>query len=335
MSRGVWAVIEHRDGQLRKASLEVLCEARRLADQLDDVVSAVLLGHKVEGLVPVLAHYGADRVLLADDAALAATTPEAGASILTRLVREEQPAIVLMAATLLSRDVAPRVAARTGAGLSADCTGLSLNADGLLQSTRPAFAGKVSATVVAPEARPQMATVRPRSLPMEKPDETRKAEVVRVEAGFGPKDLRTRFVEFIKSSDRGGELTEADIIVSGGRGMGGAENFRLLEELADLLGAAVGASRMAVDSGWIPYAHQVGQTGKTVSPKLYIACGISGAIQHRVGMQTSNTVIAINKDPEAPIFKFADVGVVGDLFEVVPELTCLVREIKSKESGPR
>lgn len=331
MDKGIWVVVEHRDGQLRKASLETLSEARRLADRLGETVSAVMMGRQQSALASIAAHYGADRVLLVDDERFVSASAEAGATALSGLIQERRPSIVLFVASPLGREIAARVAARVGGGLAADCTGFDINGQGLLEMIRPAYAGRVNAKILSPEARPQMATVRPRALALSRPDESRTAEVEPIRPDLGPTDLRSRLVEVIRAPGPGVDLAEADVIVSGGRGMGGPDGFRLLEELAGLLGGVVGASRLAVDSGWVPYDNQVGQTGKTVSPMLYIACGISGAMQHRVGMQTASTIVAINKDPDAPIMKFADVGVVGDLFEVVPELIRQLQAIKAKE----
>ena len=251
--------------------------------------------------------------------------------ILTGLISQYKPGIVLFPATHTGRDLAPRVAATLGLGLTADCTGLSIE-DGLLLQSRPAFGGNIMADIICPNVRPQMATVRPNVMKAGEPDNSKKAEIVDVPVDLKTKDVNIVIKETVKTVKTGVKsLEEVDIIVSGGRGMGSPENFSVLEELADTLGGGVGASRAAVDAGWRPRSDQVGQTGKTVSPKLYIACGISGKIQHQVGMKGSDIIVAINKDPEAPIFEIADYGIVGDLFEVVPLLNDELRTVLHKD----
>ncbi len=317
MSDDVLVVAEIRDGAIKKVALELVGEGRRIAGELGGNLLAVALGHGMGDALAPLAHYGADKVFVADDPALANYTAEGYSNVLAGLIGELEPALVLLGATTQGKDLAPRLAARLAAGLASDCTGFAVQ-DGELHITRPIYAGKASATV-REAARPYMATVRPNIFAAAEPDSSREApmESMSVDAGV----IRAKVVEMIKEAGERVELTEADIIVSGGRGLKEPENFALIEELAAVLGAAVGASRAAVDAGWKDHSYQVGQTGKVVTPTLYIACGISGAIQHLAGMKTSKYIFAINKDPDAPIFKMADYGIVGDLFKVVPVLT--------------
>jgi len=321
--RGVWVVAEHLHGQMRRGTYELLGEGRRLADKLGVELAAVLFGDGVEGLVQDLIAHGADKVYLAQDPALAHYRTGPYTDVLSGMINQHRPEVVLVSATPQGRDLAPRVAARVSAGLTADCTGLDIDdSDRLLVQTRPAFGGNLMATIVCREARPQMATVRPGVMKALEPDPNRKGEVVEVSVHLDERAILTKIVEIVQQEDDGQvNLQDAEIIVSGGRGLGKPENFAIIRELAEALGGAVGASRAAVDAGWIPAYHQVGQTGRTVQPKLYIACGISGAVQHLAGMQSSDVIVAINKDPAAPIFNIATYGIVGDLFEIVPKLT--------------
>jgi electron transfer flavoprotein alpha subunit len=319
MAHGVLVFAEQKEGKFRKVALEAVSEGKRLADKLGTELSAAVIGSGVEGIAGSLGAYGAAKVYVVDDAALEDYTPGGYAKALTRIVKDTEPTILLMGCTSTGRDLGAKMAARLATGLAADCTALDIK-EGKLVATRPMYAGKVMADVACPDSTPQIITIRPNVFSVAEPDETRFAEVVKVAAEITPDELRTRVKEVLKAAGATIDLTEAQIIVSGGRGMGGAENFKVLEELATVLGAAVGASRSAVDAGWRDHQFQVGQTGKTVSPVLYIACGISGAIQHLAGMKTSKVIVAVNKDPEAPIFKVADYGIVGDLFEVVPVL---------------
>ena len=319
---GIVTFAEHRDGKLRRPSLEAVSEAKRLSASLGGPVTAVVVGPGAEGLAAELASYGADKVHVFDDPALGAYATEPYARALAQAATEAKPAAVLVPCTAMGKDLAPRAAARLGAGLASDCVSFTV-ADGRLEARRPMFAGKVYATVRW-EGAPQMATLRPNVFPLEKPDASRKAQAVK-----GQVDTSSRAkVTAVHAAAAGKvELTEAQIIVSGGRGLKGPENFHLIQGLADALGAAVGASRAVVDAGWVDHQYQVGQTGKTVSPTLYVACGISGAIQHLAGMSSSKVIVAINKDPDAPIFKVADYGIVGDAFEVVPALTDAIRNL--------
>jgi len=314
----IWIYAEHKDGQLKKVTLELLSAGRRLADQLNEELAAVLIGRDVAALAGPLGEYGADKVYLAENDALENYTTDGYTAVLAALAKEHRPMAILLGCTVQGRDLAAQVAQRLQTGLLTDCTGLELE-NGQLTFTRPIYAGKAFVKAVIPEARPVMATIRPNVLGLGQPQAGRSAETVKVAAQ--PGDIRQVIKDIVRQVSTRPELTEADIIVSGGRGMKGPENFKILEDLADVLGAAVGASRAAVDAGWVPQSMQVGQTGKTVSPVLYIACGISGAIQHLAGMGSSKCIVAINKDPEANIFKVADYGIVGDLFEVVPVLT--------------
>jgi electron transfer flavoprotein alpha subunit len=323
---GVWVVAEQRRGKLAPVSLELLGEARRLAGELKTPVAAVLLGHGVEHLAPVLLAGGADKVYLADDEALADFVEEPYAQVLAALARERRPEIILAGATYAGRAFIPQVAAALRTGLTADCTAFAVDPEKrLLKQTRPAFGGNIMATIITPRTYPQMATARPGVFKRLKDTYAGAAEVIRV-ALPSETPARSRFVRTVEEIRERLPLTEAEVIVAGGRGLKEGKHFRLLEELAELLGGTVGASRAAVDAGWISYAQQIGQTGKTVSPKLYIAVGISGAAQHLVGMQGSDFIVAINRDPEAPIFKVANLGLVGDLFEIVPRLIQEIRQ---------
>ncbi|HEX6737324.1 MAG TPA: electron transfer flavoprotein subunit alpha/FixB family protein [Vicinamibacteria bacterium] len=306
---------EHRDGKLRRPALEAVSEARRLAGALGGTVEAVLVGSGVSGLAAELGSYGADRVHVFDQPDLAAYATEVHARALAQVIGQVKPWAVLVPFTALGKDLAPRVAAKVGAGLASDCVALAVK-DGRLEARRPMYAGKAYATVRW-EGEPQLATLRPNVFALGAPDPGRKAEAVSASVDAG---ARARVKEVKASASGKLELTEAQIIVSGGRGLKGPENFHLVESLANALGAAVGASRAVVDAGWVDHQYQVGQTGKTVSPTLYVACGISGAIQHLAGMSSSKIIVAINKDADAPIFKVANYGVVGDVFELLPKV---------------
>jgi len=321
--------IEQHDGVIKRASLEVLGKGRELADQKGMPLLAALIGAGVGSLAATLGEYGADVVYLIDDQKYKDYNTATYARVLVELARQVKPYLLMLGATALGKDLAPRVAARLGVSLASDITGLSINEAGKLEILRPMYSGKIFATFEGKGDGVQMVTVRSRAFPLPAQVAGRTAEVRPFAVNIEEKDLRTVLKEVIRSVQGMVDLTEADIIVSGGHGMKAAENFALLEELASLLGAAVGASRAAVDAGFAPYSRQVGQTGKVVSPTVYIACGISGAMQHLAGMSSSKFIVAINKDPDAPIFKVADFGIVGDLFKVVP---ALIEEIK-KERG--
>ncbi|MRR09086.1 electron transfer flavoprotein subunit alpha [bacterium] len=325
--RGVWVFAEQKGGAVQTISYELLGEGRKLADALGVELAAVILGKDIEQAVTELGYRGADTVYAVSHPELEQFVDEPYARILSDLVRQHKPEIVLCGASTIGRALIPRVAIQVHTGLTADCTGLAIDDERrILLQTRPAFGGNIMATIICPNHRPQMATVRHKVMKEAARDTSRKAEVIRKTYDAETLSSRTSVEKVVEEATNLIKLTDADVIVSGGRGLKGPENFPLIESLAKAVGGAVGASRAAVDAGWIPYSHQVGQTGKTVAPKLYIACGISGAIQHLVGMQSSDCIIAINKDPDAPIFKVANFGIVGDLFEVVPALTRKLQE---------
>jgi len=325
----VWVFVEHTDGRPAPVSWELLGKGRELADALGGQVCSVLLGHQVGALIGEALAYGADRVYVIDDPVLGHYRTQSYLHGVIKLIKKHRPEIMLLGATTMGRDLAGAVATSLGTGLTADCTGLSIDPQSrLLEQTRPAYGGNIMATILCEQRRPQMATVRPRVMALPPRSEGRTGVVVREELGLAESDVLVRLVEYLR--EEGGETTrieDANVLVSGGRGLGGPEGFRVLQELADAIGGCVSGSRAAVDQGWIPHERQVGQTGKTVRPKLYIACGISGAIQHLVGMQTSDVIVAINRDPNAPIFGVATYGIVGDVYEIVPALTraCLAR----------
>lgn len=325
--KGVWVFAEQRNGRVAGVALELLGIGRKLADTLSVELSAVLFGAP-ESEAEELIRWGADRVYHCNGPLLERFNDEPYSQMLSLLISEHKPEIVLAGATPVGRSFFPRVAARLRTGLTADCTSLDIDREtGNLLQIRPAFGGNIMATILCPNTRPQMATVRPRVMKKGEYIKDRKGEIIHVEASG--LYSRTKVIDSVKeSSEVTVNLQEADVIVAGGRGLGDPKGFRLLEELAELLGGAVGASRAAVDEGWIPYSHQVGQTGKTVCPKIYIACGISGAVQHLVGMQSSDIIIAINKNPEAPIFNVANYGIVGDLFEILPLLIKKLKALK-------
>jgi electron transfer flavoprotein alpha subunit len=327
---GIWVYTEHKDGKVKKVTFEILSEAKKLAEKKGEPLCAVLVGSAVEAMASTVGSYGAQKVYCVEAGDLATYTTSGFTKVLCDLVKQENPSIVLFGASVNGKDLSARVAGRLGVGLATDCTGIGLDDAGRLQVRRPMFAGKVYADVAFTDATPQMASVRPNVLTASEPDTASKPEVVKVTPTLKPEDSMVSVKEVIQSGGEKVDLTEAEIIVSGGRGMKGPENYNILEELADALGGVVGASRSAVDAGWRPQSDQVGQSGKVVTPNLYIAAGISGAIQHLAGMGTSKVIVAINKDPEAPIFKKADYGVVDDLFKVVPPLTEEVKKLKSE-----
>ncbi len=317
---GVWVWVEQFRGQSGGISLEMLGQGRKLADQRGVPLTACVLGHEVGHLAEEAISFGADRVFRVDDPTLAVYRTAPYARALIDLVREYRPEVFILGASSRGRDLAGSVASILYTGLTADCTGLEIDPEtGLLLQTRPAFGGNIMATIVCPYHRPQMATMRQHVAEMPVADPSRRGQVVAVETALEETDIATRVVDSILEKDTV-SLADARIIVSGGGGVGGSAGFETIRQLADVLGGAVGASRSAVDKGWIPYAHQVGQTGRTVRPDLYIACGISGQMQHLAGMKTSRVIVAINKDSKAPIFNIADYGIVGDLFQVVPAL---------------
>lgn len=320
MIQTVWAVAEHRGGEFRKITFELASEGRRLADALGARLTAVVLGSGIREKASVLAGYGADSVVVADDPRLETYTTDAYTSVLAQVLSAAGGGVVLLGASAQGKDLAARLSARLKAGLAQDCTAFSIE-DGKFVAIRPVYAGKAYAKMGFPAEGFRIATARPNVMPVSDPDPGRSCDLVDARFTLDEAELKTRVVDVLADQSGKVDLTEAERIVSGGRGMKGPENYRMLEDLAGLLGAAVGASRSAVDAGWRPHSDQVGQTGKVVSPNLYIACGISGAIQHLAGMGTSKVIVAVNKDPDAPIFQRADYGIVGDLFEVIPALT--------------
>jgi electron transfer flavoprotein alpha subunit len=317
MAKGVWIVAEQRDGAFRKISFELASTARKLADVLGEEVCAVLCGSGIEGIAGQLGKYGVDKVFVADSPALEPYTTDAHAAAVAKIVKENDPAILLLGASTQGKDLSARLVGKLATGMATDCTDVKI-ADGKLLAIRPMYAGKCFGEVVF-STFPQMASLRPNVFPMV--ENAKAGAVVKFDPALDAGQLKTKVLEVQKDTSGKADLTEANIIVSGGRGMKGPENYGIIEELAAVLGATVGASRAAVDAGWRPQSDQVGQTGKIVSPNLYIACGISGAIQHLAGMSSSKFIVAINKDAEAPIFTKADYGVVDDLFKVVPEFT--------------
>lgn len=343
--KNVWVYTEQRAGKLMNVALELLGEGHKLSREIgeDRKVCALLIGYKTDHLIPVLFAYGADAVYHMDDPLLEKYTTDGYTKVMTEAIKEYKPEIVLFGATHIGRDLAPRIAARLDTGLTADCTRLDVktsnyvdylekyttldtssldrnSSDKNLKQTRPAFGGNIMATIICPKNRPQMSTVRPGVMTKLERDDTKTGELIKVKTNLTAKDIRTDVVEIIKATKELVSLTDAEFICSGGRGLGDPSGFELIKKLADKVGGVVGSSRAAVDAGWIDHSHQVGQTGTTVKPKIYFACGISGAIQHLAGMQTSDTIIAINKDPDAPIFEVADYGIVGDLYKVIPQL---------------
>lgn len=319
--KGVWVFAEQREGSLQKVSLELLGEGKKIADKLGVKLTAILLGHKVGELAKELAAFGADEVLVADSELLANYTTDGYTKVICDLVHERKPEILFIGATFIGRDLGPRVAARLKTGLTADCTSLDIDEEGkYLLATRPAFGGNLMATIACADNRPQMATVRPGVFSKSEKNEVGSGKIENVKFDLQAADVRTKVVEVVKTAKDLVDIGEAEFIVSGGRGVGSAEGFKMLEELAEVLGGTVGGSRAAVDKEWVGKHLQVGQTGKTVKPKVYIACGISGAIQHLAGMQDSDFIIAINKDESAPIMKVADYAIVGDLNKVIPEM---------------
>jgi len=317
--KGVWIFVEQNMKIIPKVVLELLSAGKDLALQLNIELAAVLIGYEIRDLASTLFQYGAEKVYFIEDQHLKDYRTIPYTDVLEYLVNKYKPEIFLFGATKQGRDLAPRLATRLKTGLTADCTGLDIEEKNLVQ-TRPAYGGNIIATIKTQRNRPQMATVRPKVFKMPELDPTKEGQLIEEKCDLQETDKWTKIIDIVREAKKTANLEDAQIIVSGGRGLGKPENFKLIEELADSLNACVGASRVVVDAGWIPHYHQVGQTGKTVQPKVYIACGISGQIQHLVGMKSSDFIIAVNKDPEAPIFKVADIGIVGDLFEIIPEI---------------
>lgn len=331
--RGVWIFVEHTEGETATVSWELLGAGANLALSLGEELCSVVIGDKVEGLCQESFAYGASRVYLIDAPVFHNYRTETYNKAICYLVKKYKPEILLMGATGLGRDLAGAVATKLNTGLTADCTGLDIDDKGFMLQTRPAFGGNIMATIFTERTRPQMATVRPHVMILPEKDTSRKGEIVRESITIKEEDVAVKVLRIVKDQKAECDLAAAEVIVSGGRGMSSGENFTLLQQLADELGGVVGCSRAVVEAGWMPAERQVGQTGKTVRPKIYIACGISGAIQHLVGMQNSDIIIAINQDRHAPIFEVATYGIVGDIFQVVPAIINNIRESRAKKCG--
>ncbi|MBN2107628.1 MAG: electron transfer flavoprotein subunit alpha/FixB family protein [Deltaproteobacteria bacterium] len=329
MGKGIWVFAEQEDGKVRKVTFEILSNVRKIADAKGEQLAAVCLGKDIAALADKFAPFGADKAYMVSHDLLGQYTTDGYAKALSDLIVKEQPSMVFFGATVMGKDLAPKVAARVNAGLAADCVSFKLDGDKVIVR-RPMYSGKVYAEVAFQNTDIMMASFRPNVLVAAAPDAARTAEVVSVTPELAASDIRVKVLEVVKTAAGKVDLTEAERIVSGGRGMKGPENYAMIEELAGVIGATVGASRAAVDAGWRPLSDQVGQTGKVVSPNLYIACGISGAIQHYAGMGTSKMIVAINKDSEAPIFSKCDYGIVDDLFKVVPALTAEVKKLMAE-----
>lgn len=326
----VWVIGELIDGKVHSVTVELIGEGRKLADKINKKLNVVVVGHGVKDVAEKLLHFGVDKVLYIESELLKDFNTDGFSTSIVDLIKERKPEIVLLGATSIGRDIGPRIAGKLGTGLTADCTKLEIDEiDGKLLQTRPAFGGNLMATIICPKNRPQMSTVRPGVMAKAKYVENVIGELEVITPNLKEEDLRAKLINKIPSGKKKVNLLDAKIIVSGGRGLKGPEGFKVIQELADVLGGEVGASRAAVDSGWIDSSHQVGQTGTTVRPDLYIACGISGAIQHQAGMSESKYIVAINKDPKASIFDICDFGIVGDLYEVIP---AMIESIKEKNA---
>lgn len=324
--KNIWVFIETECGKPKNVGYELLNVARPLADQKGCPLVAVVIGKDIEGVAKDAICYGADSAIIVDGPEYEHYTTDAFTKAMVTLVEKYKPETLMIGATNNGRDMGPRVSCRLKTGLTADCTEIDIDEKtGNIAWTRPTFGGNLMATIMCPDNRPQMGTVRPGVFKKGAYDESRTGDIIKEDIHVAPEDIRTTLVERVNEITEAVNLEEAEVIVAGGRGVGSAENFKLLEELAEVLDATLGCSRAVVDAGWMPYAHQVGQSGKTVAPKLYFAIGISGAIQHLTGIAGSDTVIAINKDPDAPIFGVADYGIVGNLVEIVPALTESIR----------
>jgi electron transfer flavoprotein alpha subunit len=328
----IWGEWELKGGEvkIKNVVLELLGKGREVADKLGESLAVILPGKQVKHLIPELFHHGADIVYLCEHDLLGNYSTDGYTSVIASVISTEKPSIVLYGATPNGRDLAPRIASRLALGLTADCTGLDVNSSRQLVQTRPAFGGNIMASILSPYTRPQMSTVRPGVFPIPTPNKEQTGEIREVEVKLKPMSIRTKIIEEILSEDEGINIEEANILVSAGRGLGSKENLELIQEMARVIDGTVSGSRALVDLGWIPHPQQVGQSGKTVAPNLYFALGISGAIQHLVGMSSSDTVIAINKDPDAAIFDVADFGIVGDIMEIIPEFIKIVKEEKKK-----
>jgi electron transfer flavoprotein alpha subunit len=332
--KGVFVYVQQVDEKITGVSYELIGKGKQLSADLGCEVTAVLLGHKIAGLCPALAKYGADHIITVDDPALETYMTEPYAHAMYTVLTEKKPAVVLFGATAIGRDLAPRLSARIHTGLTADCTKLEIDPETKnLMMTRPAFGGNIMATILCPDHRPQMATVRPGVMQRAEKNEATVPAVEQFPIAGLSEHKNVVIRDIVKTTAGKMDIQDAKILVSGGRGMGAPENFKILEDLADALGATVSSSRACVDAGWVEKDRQVGQTGKTVRPNLYVACGISGAIQHLAGMEESDIIIAINKDPSAPIFEVADYGVVGDVRQIVPLLTQEIRKLAEQKAS--
>jgi electron transfer flavoprotein alpha subunit len=328
--RGLWVFVEQAEGHPARVSLELLGKGRELAAKLDVDLTAFLIGESVGDLAKALIFYGADRVILADDPMLRDYETELYTAVISEQAMKEKPEVLIVGATPIGRDLAPRLSFRLNAGCTADCTDLDIDEENrLFVSTRPAFGGNVMATIICPEHRPQMSTVRPGVMPLPEKDESRKGEIIDLHVHLKKEDVRVDVLECVQGKSEGVNIQEADRIVAVGMGIGDRDTFEMTKELAGLLEAEVAATRLAVEAGWISHDFQIGQTGKTVRPSLYMACGISGAVQHTAGMSGSKIIIAINSDPNAEIFKIADYGIVGEVGKVVPALIAELKSLKS------
>jgi electron transfer flavoprotein alpha subunit len=326
--KGILVFAEQREGQIENVAFELIGKGKELAKSLNEDVTAVIIGNNIEKLAGDLVAHGADNVIVADDEKLAIYDTEAYTQVLSKIIQDKKPEIVLVGATTIGRDLAPRISARIVTGLTADCTSLEIGEDRELLMTRPAFGGNLMATIMCPDHRPQMSSVRPGVMQKLEIDETRKGNIENYPVNLDTSKLRVKVLEVVKEEIKKVDITEASILVSGGRGVGNKENFNQLEGLAEELNGLVSASRAVIDAGWLGHDRQVGQTGKTVRPDIYFALGISGAIQHVAGMEESDFIIAINKDKQASIFNNADLGIVGDLSKIVPLITEEIRKSK-------
>lgn len=328
--KGIWVFAEQREGKLQKVALELIGKGKDLSKKLGVELTAVLLGYDIDNMPKQLIDYGADKVLYVNDPLLKNYTTDGYTKVISDLIQERKPEILLVGATYIGRDLAPRISSRLGTGLTADCTGLDIDNDTRnLLMTRPAFGGNLMATIICESNRPQMSTVRPGVFEKLEKDSNRDGSIENIKINLRESDIKIKIKEIIKLAKEIEDISEAKILVSGGRGLGSPEGFKLLRELADLMGGAISGSRAVVDSGWIDKAYQVGQTGKTVRPNLYIACGISGAIQHLAGMQDSDYIIAINKDESAPIMQVADLSIVGDYKKILPSMIDEIKKINN------
>lgn len=328
----IWGEWERKGGEIKikNVVLELLGKGKDVANKLGESLAVILPGKDVKHLIPELFHHGADTVYLCEHELLDHYSTDGFTNVIASIISTEKPSVVLYGATPNGRDLAPRIAGRLALGLTADCTGLDINSSRQLVQTRPAFGGNIMASILSPYTRPQMSTVRPGVFPKPKPDTSKTGKTQEVEVNLKPISIRTKIIEEIPSEDEGINIEEANILVSAGRGIGSKENLEMIQEMAKVINGTVSGSRALVDLGWIPHPQQVGQSGKTVAPTLYFALGISGAIQHLVGMTSSDAVVAINKDPDATIFDVADFGIVGDIMEIIPEFIRIVKEEKEK-----